>query len=147
MSARVGAFWWFIMSNCVIVALQLYYRPPSDGVNLVGFQLSQFVPVRHRLRLIGSRLQPAREGERGIAIAKSVPCTLGTSFNLSINYFVTSRIHACRPTYFVGYQFCDLPVNWPNLLGLFQNVFTTFFQCVCVQNVIIHHFRYKEVRY
>ena len=29
--------------------------------------------------------------------------------------------------FFVSYQFGDLPVNWPNLLGPFQNILTTFF--------------------
>jgi len=23
----------------------------------------------------------------------------------------------------------------------------TFYRCVCIRNVILHHFRYKEVRY
>ena len=35
----------------------------------------------------------------------------------------------------------NLPVNWPKLLGPFQNDFTMFFRCICVWNVILHHFR------
>ena len=41
----------------------------------------------------------------------------------------------------------NLPVNWPKLLGPFRNGFTNFFRCVYVQNVILHHFWYKEIRY
>ena len=41
----------------------------------------------------------------------------------------------------------NLSVNWPKLLGLYQNAFTTVFRCVCVRNVTVHHFQYKEVNY
>ena len=42
----------------------------------------------------------------------------------------------------------NLPVNWPKLLGPFQNGFTNFFDVfTSVWNVILHHFWYKEVRY
>ena len=40
----------------------------------------------------------------------------------------------------------NLSVNSPNLLGLYQNGFA-FFRCVCVRNVIVRHFQYKEVNY
>ena len=42
----------------------------------------------------------------------------------------------------------NLPVNWPKLLVNFQNGFTKKMVgiplCVCVRNVILHHFRHKE---
>ena len=38
-------------------------------------------------------------------------------------------------------------VNWPKLWRPFLNGFITCFQCVCIRNVILYHFRYKEVRY
>jgi len=41
----------------------------------------------------------------------------------------------------------NLPVNCPKLLGPFQNRFTVFFRCAYVRYVILHHFRFKELRF
>ena len=41
----------------------------------------------------------------------------------------------------------NLPVNWPKLLGPFQNSFTTFCDVYNVRSVMLHHFLYKEVVY
>ena len=34
-----------------------------------------------------------------------------------------------------------------NYYGLLKPFFFTLYRCVCVRNVILHHFRYKEVRF
>jgi len=57
-----------------------------------------------------------------------------------------SSVH-CIFLLLLSIMFGNLPVKWPKLLQPFQNFFITFFRCVCVPNVILHHFRYKEVRY
>ena len=41
----------------------------------------------------------------------------------------------------------NLILNWPKLLRPLKTVFFTLYRCVCVRNVILHHFRYKEVRF
>ena len=38
-------------------------------------------------------------------------------------------------------------LNYYGLLMGFWNRFFTLYRCVCVHNVILHHFRYKEVRF
>ena len=32
-------------------------------------------------------------------------------------------------------------LNWPKLLRPFKTAFVTLYRCVCVRNVILHHFK------
>ena len=51
-----------------------------------------------------------------------------------------------RACLFICQIYVDYRLNWPTLLRPFKIVFLTLYRCVCVRNVILHHFRYKEVR-
>ena len=42
--------------------------------------------------------------------------------------------------------FGNLILNWPKLLRPFKPLFFTLYRYVCVRNVILHHFRYKELK-
>ena len=45
--------------------------------------------------------------------------------------------------------FSNVILNWPKLLWPFKTVFSPYIDVYvlnCVRNVILHHFRYKEIR-
>ena len=64
--------------------------------------------------------------------------SVGVEMGLDVCLYLQEECHR-----FLG----NLILNWPKLLRpLKTGFFSTLYPCVCVRNVILHNFRYKEAR-